>query len=885
MPFERVKNTWRECLPFIGRSAALIGAILIGLVWLNVHLFLENERRSTEQAAVANAMNLAGAFEEHLSRSFGDIDRTLNVIRARYVESPDTFDLADWLRNAPLLDDEIMQVGIIGPDGTLKLIGADATTFVGIDLRDREYFRVHRESRSTELFISKPVVGRVTGQWTVHVSRRIELADGSFGGVVAAALDRASLTRIYNAVSVGTHGYIRILGTDGVVRGSSGTSMSALGRDFSKGDVFKHYPQETSGWYDLDSALGDRLERLLVFRAIARYPLIITIAQSSREVFASLTAKREIAYLAASVLTVLILLVTALSIRGSIAREAYRKRVEHTNMLLQTTLANIPHGVCMYGADYKLEIANDLYSTMYGLDPKQVRPGITLADVVKARIAIGSCPKDSEKYLENRLVEAFQPQPGYIINELQDGRVIAISHQGMPNGGAVAIHQDITAQKRAEEKVSHLAHYDALTNLANRVRFLEYVDAAAANFRAHNKTFAVHLLDLDHFKEVNDSLGHAVGDALLIEAAARLQANVGPSDLVARRGGDEFTVLQDISETGPYGAVALAKTLLQVIGEPFDIDGHLLTVETSIGIAVAPDHGLVPNELLKRADLALYRAKSSGRNGWRLFEPNMEQEARSRLALAMDLRGAILREEFELHYQPVVALANEEAVGAEALLRWRDGRGALIPPDQFIPLAEDTGLIIPLGEWVLRRACQDAAGWSSHLRVAVNLSPVQFRGTDLVALVRQTLAQSGLPANRLELEVTESVLLQHNEQNLRVLHQLRELGIAIVLDDFGTGYSSLSYLLTFPFDKIKIDRKFVAELPTRNDCAAIVSAVSGLARSLNISTTAEGVETAQQVSLLRAAGCTLAQGYLFGRPCPNAELTFEHPRILQQAAS
>ena len=426
-------------------------------------------------------------------------------------------------------------------------------------------------------------------------------------------------------------------------------------------------------------------------------------------------------------------------------------------------------------------------------------------------------------------MEAFQPQPGYIINELQDGRVIAISHQGMPNGGAVAIHQDITAQKRAEEKVSHLAHYDALTNLANRVRFLEYVDAAAANFRAHNKTFAVHLLDLDHFKEVNDLLGHAVGDALLIEAAARLQANVGPSDLVARLGGDEFTVLQDISETGPYGAVALAKTLLQVIGEPFDIDGHLLTVETSIGIAVAPDHGLVPNELLKRADLALYRAKSSGRNGWRLFEPNMEQEARSRLALAMDLRGAILREEFELHYQPVVALANEEAVGAEALLRWRDGRGALIPPDQFIPLAEDTGLIIPLGEWVLRRACQDAAGWSSHLRVAVNLSPVQFRGTDLVALVRQTLAQSGLPANRLELEVTESVLLQHNEQNLRALHQLRELGIAIVLDDFGTGYSSLSYLLTFPFDKIKIDRKFVAELPTRNDCAAIVSAVSGLA--------------------------------------------------------
>ncbi len=241
-------------------------------------------------------------------------------------------------------------------------------------------------------------------------------------------------------------------------------------------------------------------------------------------------------------------------------------------------------------------------------------------------------------------------------------------------------------------------------------------------------------------------------------------------------------------------------------------------------------------------------------------------------------------EEFELHYQPVVSLANEDAVGAEALLRWRDGHGMLIPPIQFIPLAEDTGLIIPLGEWVLRRACQDAAGWPSHLRVAVNLSPVQFRGTDIVEVVRQTLAQSGLPASRLELEVTELVLLQHNEQNLRVLHQLRELGIAIVLDDFGTGYSSMSYLLSFPFDKIKIDRKFVADLPTRNDCAAIVGAVSGLARSLNISTTAEGVETVQQVSLLRAAGCTLAQGYLFGRPCPNAELKFGPATMSQRVA-
>ena len=885
MSFERVKSAWRECLSYVGRSATLIGAVLIGFVWLNVHLFLENERNSAEQAAVRNAMNLSGAFDEHLSRSLAEIDRALKIVRARYARNPQEFDLVEWLRTNPIFDHEVLQVSIIDRDGYLKLSSVSATQFAGMDLRDREHYRIHLEPRGDDLFISRPVVGRTTDKWSVQLARRIEHDDGSFGGVIVASLDPAYLTRIYNAVSVGADGYIRVLGVDGIVRASSGTSMSMLGRDFSKGDLFKRYPRETRGWYYIDSVRGDHVQRLIVYRAIESYPLIISIAQSSREIFAALDDKRHIAYLAACALSLLIFAVTVFNVRGSMAREADKKRVEHTNMLLQTTLANIPHGVCMYGPDRKLEIANDLYSTMYGLDPKQVRPGIALEDVVKARIAIGSSPKDAEKYLKDRLAEAFLPTPGYIINELQDGRVFAISHQAMPDGGAVAIHQDITAQKRAEEKISHLAHYDALTGLANRVRFLEYVEAAAKNYRAHDRTFAVHLLDLDHFKEVNDSLGHAVGDTLLIEAAARLRASVGPTDLVARLGGDEFTVLQDIGDSGPYSAVELAKKLLQVIGKPFEIDGHLLTVETSIGIAVAPDNGLVANELLKRADLALYRAKSNGRNGWRLFEPNMEQEARSRLALAMDLRGAILREEFELHYQPVVSLANEEAVGAEALLRWRDFRGTLIPPIQFIPLAEDTGLIIPLGEWVLRRACQDAAGWPSHWRVAVNLSPVQFRGTDLVEVVRQTLEQSGLPANRLELEVTESVLLQHNEQNLRVLHQLRELGIAIVLDDFGTGYSSMSYLLSFPFDKIKIDRKFVADLPTRNDCAAIVSAVSGLARSLHISTTAEGVETAQQASLLRAAGCTLAQGYLFGRPGPNAELSFGPARTRQRVAA
>ena len=519
---------------------------------------------------------------------------------------------------------------------------------------------------------------------------------------------------------------------------------------------------------------------------------------------------------------------------------------------------------------------------MYGLTPEQVQPGTALLDVLKARVATGNSPKDVNKYIDDRMAEASSPKPSYVIDELRDGRILAISRQALPGGGSVAIHQDITAQKKAEVKIAQLAHYDALTSLANRARFLELVGAAAKEAPDRGKRFAVHLLDLDRFKEVNDSLGHAAGDALLFEIASRLRAGVGPDDVVARLGGDEFTVLQFIGETGADDAIALARKLLRVISEPFDIDGHHLAIETSIGLSIAPDHGLVANELLKRADLALYRAKSDGRNGLSVFEADMEQEADARLALAMNLRNAVAREEFELHYQPVVSIATETVVGAEALVRWRDGQHGLVPPGQFIPLAEDTGLIIPLGEWVLRRACRDAATWPSDVRIAVNLSPVQIRSGNFVDVVKRTLAQSGLPARRLELEVTESVLLQNNEHSLQVLHELRELGVAIVLDDFGTGYSSLSYLLSFPFDKIKIDRKFVAELPRRSDCAAIVSAVSGLARNLDVVTTAEGVETVEQLMLLRAAGCTLAQGYLFGYP--SATLQFGEPRALRSHA-
>ncbi|AMN38688.1 bifunctional diguanylate cyclase/phosphodiesterase [Rhodoplanes sp. Z2-YC6860] len=872
-----VTSFGRVGLRYVRHGAAAIGIVLVALVWLSINFFLENERSSAEQSAIKNATNLLGVLDEHLSRSLAEIDRSLKIVRTRYVRNPVDWNLTGGLKTAELFNDDVIQVGIIGPDGILKMSNSgDPSKFSSTNLSDREHFQVHRNGQADELFISKPLIGRASGKWSIQLTRRIDNLDGSFGGVIVASLDPIYLTRIYGAVNAGADGLIRVIGNDGIVRATSSSSLSLIGQDLSGSNLFNIYPQQTSGWHYVPSRFSDGIPRLVAFREVKNYPLIISVGQSTREIFALLEVKRRFGYLIASMLTLVIIVVTVVSISGSMTREEDRQRLERTNLRLNATIANMPHGVCMFDADKKLVLCNDLYRTMYGLLPEQVPPGTSLRNVLEARIAAGSSPKDSEKYVAERLAAASAPGANDVVDELRDGRTLAIGHQLMPDGGSVAVHRDVTAQKKAEEKIAQLAHYDALTSLANRARFLELVGAAAKDARDSGKRFAVHLLDLDRFKEVNDSLGHAAGDALLFEIASRLRSGVGPDDVVARLGGDEFTVLQFIDETGADDAIALANKILHVISEPFDIEGHHLTIETSIGLSLAPDHGLVANELLKRADLALYRAKADGRNGLRVFEPDMEQEADTRLALAISLRNAVTHEEFELHYQPVVSIATEAVVGAEALVRWRNGDHGLVPPDQFIPLAEDTGLIIPLGEWVLRRACQEAATWPSEVRIAVNLSPVQIRSGDFVDLVKRTLAQSGLPARRLELEVTESVLLQNNEQSLQVLHQLRELGIAIVLDDFGTGYSSLSYLLSFPFDKIKIDRKFVAELPRRNDCAAIVGAVSGLARSLDVVTTAEGVETTEQLMLLRAAGCTLAQGYLFGRP--GAALQFGVPR-------
>ncbi|WP_342110444.1 putative bifunctional diguanylate cyclase/phosphodiesterase [Methylobacterium sp. SI9] len=443
--------------------------------------------------------------------------------------------------------------------------------------------------------------------------------------------------------------------------------------------------------------------------------------------------------------------------------------------------------------------------------------------------------------------------------------------QPVAGGSWVVTLEDVSTRKASEARADAMARLDPLTGLPNRLLLRERLAEALARLARTGEACAVLLIDLDRFKPVNDTLGHPIGDALLEKVADRLRSTVRPTDTVARIGGDEFVILQAGAHDAA-GTQALARRIVDLIGRTYMVEGHLLTIGASVGVALAPADGADADRLLKNADLALYRAKLDGRGTYRFFEPEMDARMQARRKLELDMRQALARREFQLHYQPQLQLESEKLIGCEALIRWRHPDRGLVSPADFIPLAEEIGLIVPIGEWVIRQACRDAMTWPAHMSVAVNVSPAQFKSDRLVETIISALATSGLPARRLEVEITEGVLLQENEKTLQTLHRLRELGVRVSMDDFGTGYSSLSYLRSFPFDKIKIDRSFVKDLATKPDGEAIIRAIAGLGKSLGMTTVAEGVETPEQMQRIRLEGCTDVQGYLISRPVPTEDL-------------
>jgi diguanylate cyclase (GGDEF)-like protein len=740
------------------QPATLLGLIMIAACWIGVVIELEMERGKTLDAAGQQSANLTRLFEENTVRTFEGVDRTLLLLREVYERDPAHFDLRDWSRRTALLGELTLMVALIGPDGyTIDRTEVSDRPSERTYLGDRDHFRAQVDAATDELFIGKPVIGRITGRRTIQISRRLRHPDGSFAGILAASLDPGFVEKFFETVDLGPQGSVVLRSRDGVILASSGLERASVGRTVLQSSLVEALARGPAGHYWGGGAV-DGVNRLVSYRAASKYPLLVMLGISESTVFEGYGRSRLAYVTIASAVTMLILFAIAAGIRHQLRLDRIR---------------------------------DDLH------------------------------------------------------------------------------HSEAQARDKAGQ-LERLAHHDALTGLANRNLLHERIRDAIERARDRQEGFAILSVDLDRFKTVNDTLGHSVGDELLRQIAERLNGCARRVDTVARIGGDEFVVLAGVN--GPDGARGLATGIVERIGEPYQVSGSHLTIGSSIGIVLAPQDGMSVDRLLRNADLALYRAKASGRNGFCFFDSDIERAALARYRLECALPEALENDEFELFYQPWITLRSGDISGCEALLRWRHPVLGVIGPGEFVSVAEDIGLIGRIGEWVLRRACREAAAWPRPIKVAVNLSVAQFMTGDLCATVMAALSASGLPPQRLELEITESLLIEDHEGTLGSLHRLRDHGISIALDDFGTGYSSLTYLRQFPFDRIKIDQTFVAEMMTRADCAAIVAAVVGLGRSLGVDITAEGIETRDQLSMLRAAGCTQGRGYLISRPKPAAAI-------------
>ncbi|MGH6641303.1 MAG: putative bifunctional diguanylate cyclase/phosphodiesterase, partial [Bradyrhizobium sp.] len=604
-------------------------------------------------------------------------------------------------------------------------------------------------------------------------------------------------------------------------------------------------------------------------RSLVHFPILIVATTKTETALADWRAQTKLQFCAAALAIVVVVIMIFLIVR-QLRRQhaAAQHRLSEKTQHLDTAINNMTQGLLLFDASGRLVICNQQYIDLFGVSPDIVKPGCHLRDLILHRQQQGTFVGDVDAYCARFLNPS---DDGVRITETMtpDGRTIQLIYQRSPDGGWATTLEDVTERRRVQARIQHLAHYDALTNLPNRTLFQRHAEALLGEFEG--APFAILYIDIDEFKRINDSLGHLIGDEFLKGVADRLRQSVGPDDFIARLGGDEFAVVQP-NVTCDDDVRVLVGRVYDGLRTPFDCHGHRLSSDASIGVAIAPRHGTDLFGLLKSADLAMYAAKAAGRRTYRFFEPSMEKQANLRRELESDMRAALVEGEFELHYQPLVDLRNDEVKGCEALIRWRHPLRGMVSPADFIPVAEDTGLIEEIGQWVLRTACAEAATWPAHVRIAVNVSPIQFRSQSLPLKVAAALAETGLDPRRLELEITEAVLIADDDAALVALNQLRALGVHIALDDFGTGYSSLQYLQRFPFDKIKIDRSFVKEVTRNSSSASIIKAVVSIAADRNMITTAEGVETLQQRETVQNLGCTQMQGYLFSAARPAHEI-------------
>ncbi|RAI42995.1 bifunctional diguanylate cyclase/phosphodiesterase [Rhodoplanes roseus] len=881
--------------------AVFVSALLVcGLATVAVGLSVWQSRSDAIAEAVRSDSNTALFLArqiEHVVREVDGVVRDYRDLAEIFtITADDGFhgqfaaaSLRDWMTAQIKSMPHAHHLSIADVTGRI-VMSTHPASLGAVTIADTDTFTVLRDAPDDALLVSRRP-SHATGEPVLVVARRVHGPNRVFRGIVIVSIAASQFDRMYNASGFLPDQTFSLSRRDGTVllRYPSDGAFARVPAGWPW-----HARVADGGGSYRSPGLFDEVPRWVSVQPLSDLDLVVAVTSPEAIVLGKWRARS--AYAAFGAVALLSCLAVLLAIlarqlrqlvvsRRQLAEQSEtlagsNTRLRQTNAQFAATLAHMSQGLCMFDAAGVLRVCNDEFRRIYGM-PAELGPGWTHDDVAAERA----------RRLKRQIVrpepvdDLFDSAPAGATTglvELDDGRVIAVTESPTGDGGFLETHEDVTDRHRHEERIAFLARCDSLTGIPNRGSFLERLQAAWFAQRARGERFAVLMIDLDRFKDVNDSAGHAVGDLVLRQTAARLAEGLQHGDTLARLGGDEFAVIRPLGSgdgpaaegdrTGRDAAAALAVRILELIAVPHTQGGETHVVTGSIGIVLAPGDGEEPSDLMKKADLALYRAKAKGRDGFVFYDRAMTEEVEARHRVEIDLRQALLDDAFRVHYQPIVDVASGRICAVEALVRWQHAARGLVGPREFISVAEQTGLIAPLGEWVLRTACVEAARWPAHVKIAVNVSPVQFRRPGLFDSVVRALHDAALAPDRLELEITESVLLDHEERNVSVLHQFRSLGIAIALDDFGTGYASLGYLTMFPFSKIKIDQRFTRDVMTRADCGAIVCSAAALGLSLGMAVVAEGIEAREQLDIVRITGVTQAQGFLFGYPVPAAEI-------------
>jgi diguanylate cyclase (GGDEF)-like protein len=857
----------------------LSAGTLVLAITLGTFYFAMQYRERALEVAERGLNNTALLLSRHFDQQLSDLQHVHeDVVAGMYAEGIDTSDKFEQ-RMSSLSAHEMLRSKL----ATLPHVGAlnlwnvkgwlinssEMWPVPDVSIADRQYFRDFQSGQPMPDVIVEPVTSKVTKNWTTLFARKITGRKGEIIGFASRGVEPSHFDAFVGSLELGSDTAISMIHRSGTIIARYPKDDGLIGFNVAGTEAFDRalaVDGNLSGRFTSARLSEDKVGAV---KSLKHFPILIVATTRTEAALADWRAQTRLQFFAAALAIVVVIVMVFLIVRQLRRQHAVAQaKLSEKSQHLDTAINNMTQGLLLFDSTGRLVICNRRYIDMFGLSPDVVKPGCHLRDLIRHRQERGSFVGDVDAYCA-RFLDPNSSLVQDTVTSTPDGRTIRLIFKRSPDGGWATTLEDVTEGRRDQARIEHLAHYDALTNLPNRTLFQRHAEGLL--LETEGRQFAILYIDVDEFKRINDTLGHLIGDEFLKGVAERLRQSVGPDDFIARLGGDEFAILQNGIDSAA-DVHALVARIYSALRTPFDCDGHQLSSDASIGIAIAPRDGSDLLDLLKNADLAMYAAKSAGRRTYRFFDLEMEQEANHRRELEADLREALAHGSFELHYQPQVDLGTDRVTGCEALLRWRHPLRGMVSPADFVPVAEETGLIEEIGQWVLRTACAEAAKWPAHVRIAINVSPVQFRSDTLSLKVAAALTESGLDPRRLELEITEAVLIADNDAALATLNQLRTLGIHIALDDFGTGYSSLQYLQRFPFDKIKIDRSFVKEVTRNSSSASIIRAVVSIAADRHIITTAEGVETPQQRETVQNLGCTQMQGYLFSAARPAEEV-------------